>query len=692
MDQDKVSKENVEILELSEVKPEDKNPNSIVNNEEERRETNYSNIDSLASTESFSKYVFDRSAPSFFMILAEQEISRQESLNDEEAQNLANMNTLQNVEMQLDSKLKALENVDHEKSEHRENTIQKEESKMSRRDTVRFQSLDEIFEPNHENLENQQDIDQNEAIENMHLMQSMNQNNNDLEHSTDTKIDKESSVISFQHKVYDETTTFKMLPEIENAQKKRVEIQVNDQKIFGTTKPKNAYPIEEYCQCEITIPRSRSYGVLANVVLKTISMYSISRQMHLDEIKKQISMAEMHNEISGEEVTLLEHAVERIEQCEELKTLDPKDDGSLNILMEYITKLFEMLKEILFGNQNANNDMKAILNVEEEKSESEMTPTITEEIELSATNVTKEEVESTTEKLKKILLGSQMQIKKEFENDLCMCNKIEETQMLQKSEIDIESSDGILRTVRKSITSAKSQELFVNETPKQSFEEIFKTVKSQSSVVEEKLSLQKFKNVEDLSAIGLNTSPGFVLRTSDIEGNETSNFVKYPKPPVTISVLSVPSVHLDASHATDVLKSSLMPNYLNKKGERMSNAVINDLNDDGFVDLPKVPSNALSGVSSSAWIDENASFVVDPQTPKKSGVERVSFAESPAKSFSEVKMINQEPSTSTAIASTSSTVECEKSKSKFRKCKCFLRKLSRTFHRNSKNEEDGKKN
>lgn len=112
-----------------------------------------------------------------------------------------------------------------------------------------------------------------------------------------------------------------------------------------------------------------------------------------------------------------------------------------------------------------------------------------------------------------------------------------------------------------------------------------------------------------------------------------------------------------------------------------------------FCDLqPKVPSTALSAVSSSAWIHDNASFVVEDLATKT--LERISSAQTKPTVISVTEVANrQQPSTSAACDPSSSTAAAaatEKPKGTFRKCRCFLRRLSRTFHRGS-TQDDKKK-
>jgi hypothetical protein len=129
--------------------------------------SDYSNFGSIGSSESFSKYVYDRTAPSFFMILAEQEISRQESTVEEE-QNIAEQNAINQTI--LDKKLTNLESSQAENAspsvaeKKKELVIEHEiaqrppaETKPARRETVRFQSTDVILGPVEEEEQSQQE-------------------------------------------------------------------------------------------------------------------------------------------------------------------------------------------------------------------------------------------------------------------------------------------------------------------------------------------------------------------------------------------------------------------------------------------------------------------------------------------------------------------------------------------------------
>lgn len=399
-------------------------------------------------------------------------------------------------------------------------------------------------------------------------------------------VEKKSSSISFEHKVYDELSTFKMQPEI--ATKKHVKIDENDEK-FETSKIENENDEpEEY---ESDVLRSRSYGVLANIVLKTVSEYSIKRQMPLDEIRKQISMAEMRQELSRDEVRLLETAVERIEKCEELKIINADNDKGLKVLVDYVSKLFDVLKAILFGDTFY---LKSIQSLPEENepdsSEKTLTPNETSIEQLPSNVIKEEEEESAADRLRRVLYGSHMQIRKEYENKLCACSKNEEPRVQQEeNEIEIEDSDGILRTVRKGLKTAVSQESAINEVTKhsiQSFEEVLKTVRSRQSnnSVNNNYQkpLQKFKNEEDLTKVGLKSSQSFLTQPSDIEDTFSSMFGKYPKAAGSISVLSVPSIQ------ANVYKKPFGSSYVSNKKtyeEDISNAVIQDLNDDGYINL-----------------------------------------------------------------------------------------------------------
>lgn len=119
-----------------------KNQNSSENDGKEKQREAASADLSIGSNESYSKYVSDRTAPSFFMILAEQEISRQESMDENELSN-ANQQAVVLDQSQLDDKLKNLEE-------------KKEEDKVSPRENVRFLSQEIILGPNEPEEESHQ--------------------------------------------------------------------------------------------------------------------------------------------------------------------------------------------------------------------------------------------------------------------------------------------------------------------------------------------------------------------------------------------------------------------------------------------------------------------------------------------------------------------------------------------------------
>ena len=116
--------------------------NSRHSSEEEvsRRTTEISNDSNFDSGESFSRYVFDRTAPSFFMILAEQELSRQESMNDEDP--YLKSNTMQNA---LGAQLG--ERLDDLKDQESEESVEHSDEKLPSQSNILHHLPDSIENP-----------------------------------------------------------------------------------------------------------------------------------------------------------------------------------------------------------------------------------------------------------------------------------------------------------------------------------------------------------------------------------------------------------------------------------------------------------------------------------------------------------------------------------------------------------------
>jgi hypothetical protein len=280
-----------------------------------------------------------------------------------------------------------------------------------------------------------------------------------------------------------------MLPEVTSERTEDGEF------LFGVQKKNN---LEEDCkEYKSAVPRSRSYGHLANVVLKSVSKYSLAARVPLDDIKNQISEAGKENEITTEEAALLEAAVDQIEKCEALKdTVGHRESEQDEILIGYVMKLFSLLKTILFGNVRASarnvqtDNVGLVLKTE---SELALDPPLSSPEEQDST-------ESAEEKLRRILLDSHNRIKKQYESKLCACKNDQETLRQQESDIEVKSVDGLLCTVRKS-QSSMPQDSGINEALNNLTSASFPVIDVEH-LVSDKPTLQKFKNEEDLTAVG----------------------------------------------------------------------------------------------------------------------------------------------------------------------------------------------
>jgi hypothetical protein len=139
-------------------------------------------------------------------------------------------------------------------------------------------------------------------------------------------------------------------------------------------------------------------------------------------------------------------------------------------------------------------------------------------------------------------------------------------------------------------------------------------LKSYNSLISTKISdhrLRKVQNVDDLSRTESSThlkSKSFI-HSKSINERPVELQTKYPFQSNVVQVSSIPSIITRHYHTENFAETFLTESTHSIKSESMSTAIIEDLNDDGFLDLPKVPSSTLSEASSSEWIDANTSFV-----------------------------------------------------------------------------------
>jgi hypothetical protein len=93
-----------------------------------------------------------------------------------------------------------------------------------------------------------------------------------------------------------------------------------------------------------------------------------------------------------------------------------------------------------------------------------------------------------------------------------------------------------------------------------------------------------------------------------------------------------------------------------------------------FVSQPKVPSTEISEVMSSAWIDENQTFVVE----EKSSVHK----RAPLGQAGNEKVKTDSTEKLTEIKSETPTIKIKESK--LLKCKCFLKRMSKALRKGKK--------
>ncbi|XP_070507568.1 uncharacterized protein [Chironomus tepperi] len=397
--------------------------------------------------------------------------------------------------------------------------------------------------------------------------------------------------------------TFNMQPEILNIKSKPLHGQ---QFVFGSGKSNRKNEVKDPAVKEsldllkrsIESLKKREFGNFADNILQSVTKLSLEKSQQFKEVKNKFSEAEIDEKLQNTEFKDIEISLMHIEgMLEEILSNEQSvqaDDSEkryvivIQKLCDVLSLLFEQFRDKIELPAKISDNEAMDPNVQSTSPEIETKVSIKLDIAdpINQEVPTNEEIatkENETSKTVDVTANGKK---------ICKCFSM-------NNELDKQSDEPVYKNDTE-IKTAKSVDFDVLE---EQVEVPLKTFSSLSSTKISDSNLRKVQNVDDLSNTESSTnlkSQSFV-RFKGIDEHHIKTSV--------IQVSSIPSM-ITRHYHTDDLKQALLTESMHSiKGESMSKAVIEDLNDDGFQNLPKVPSTALSEASSSEWIDENTSFI-----------------------------------------------------------------------------------
>ncbi|CAG9806874.1 unnamed protein product [Chironomus riparius] len=435
----------------------------------------------------------------------------------------------------------------------------------------------------------------------------LNSSNNESKNSQEiNSIEEIKKTLSFNDKTYQ--PTFQMQPEIVNPKG----ISMNDRQfVFGNAKVSKEYVIKDPAPKEsldllkksIESLKNREFGNFADNILQSASKLSTEKSQHFKEIKNKISSAELNEKLQSFGFKDIEISLKDIEELLE-KILSnehsEQEDENQKRYVFAIQKLCDILS-ILFGQFRDKIEVaatnKALDSIKQSEFVAEMPKELDAEDILNLNSHTREEPEKDISTEDDDIKGTEeMTVNGK---KICKCFSM-------NNELDKQSDEAVYD---KDIKTAKSVEFDAPE------EENAVPLKSYNSLIRIKFSghkLRKVKNMNDLSRVKSSTrlkSKSFI-HSKGINDLPVELQTKYPIQSNVVQVSSIPSIITRYYHPENFTETFLTDSTHSIKCESISSAIIEDLNDDdGFFNLPKVPSSTLSEASSSEWIDANTSFV-----------------------------------------------------------------------------------
>lgn len=383
----------------------------------------------------------------------------------------------------------------------------------------------------------------------------------------DTARDPEQfkKAVTFNDKSYQ--PTFQMQPEIVN---NTGILSNNQQFVFGSAKISTEKKIQDpaakdsldLLKRSIDSLKNREFGNFADNILESVSKLSIEKSQQFKEIKSKISASEIDTKLQSIgfkdiEITLMEieELLEEILSNEQSGQADESEKRYIIV----IQKLCDILS-ILFGHfrdkldASDKNEIVAEDPVKLDKAD----PNETYVIENSTEGYDKKESDEISVEGKKI----------------CKCFSM-------NNELDKQSDKPVYANATE-MKTAKSADFEVLE------EENEIPLKSYSSLISTKISdnhLRKVQNVDDLSKTESTTilkSQSFMFSKDELPVELQT---KFPTENNIVQVSSIPSI-ITRHYHTDALKEALLKESISSiKSESMSTAIIEDLNDDGYLDL-----------------------------------------------------------------------------------------------------------
>lgn len=357
--------------------------------------------------------------------------------------------------------------------------------------------------------------------------------------------------VTFEDKTYQ--PTFQMQPEIIS---NKTNLNNDQQFVFGSAKNSHEIVINDpavkdsldLLKRSIESLKNRKFDDFADSILQSVSKLSIEKSLQYKEIQKRISPAEMDEKLQNIELKDIEITLMDIGGLlEELlsKEYVGHSDDSEKLYVIAIQKLCDILS-ILFGQFHdkieAPNTVSEVLDTNIDASDLEVTAK--EEPVTAVSNETEE------------LDGKK----------ICKC-------FLNNDELD--KSDESVYAIDTKINTGKSADF---EAPE---EENSVPIKSYNSLMSSKISdhsLRKVENIDDLSKTESSTN---LKSQSFIRSKNIDEQMIYPLKSHVVQVASIPSAitryyteNFNETFPTDSISSI--------KSETLANAIIEDLNDDGF--------------------------------------------------------------------------------------------------------------
>lgn len=373
--------------------------------------------------------------------------------------------------------------------------------------------------------------------------------------------------VTFDDKFYQ--PTFQMQPEIVNV---TGNLSNNQQFVFGSAKISTEKKIQDpaaqdsldLLKRSIESLKNREFGNFADTILESVSKLSIEKSQQFKEIKSKISASEIDEKLQSIgfkdiELTLMEieEMLEEILSNEQSGQVDESEKRYIIV----IQKLCDILS-ILFGQFRDKLEVPD----KNEALDLAIPPLSLDKADLNETYVIENSTEGyDTKESEEIIVEGKK---------ICKCFSM-------NNELD-KQSDNPVYANRAEMKTAKSADFDVLE------EENEVPLKSYSSLISTKISdnhLRKVQNVDDLSKTESTTilkSQSFMFSKDELPVELQT---KFPTENNIVQVSSIPSI-ITRHYHTDTLKEALLKESISSiKSESMSTAIIEDLNDDGYLDL-----------------------------------------------------------------------------------------------------------